>query len=151
VLAEILRDGGIRGSNNRGFVKGNRTAVCFTEVPLSGVRYFVDSIRYSHYGIAISKKTAFEAGGRPVIYLPDAEGAWIPEDQRWRHVRFEYGSVDWTHEREWRLQGDFDIRSAIGFYILVWHPGEVDRLKEVTEGYSNIRGYLPMYHLLSML
>jgi hypothetical protein len=25
--------------------------------------------------------------------------------KKWRHVRYEHGQVDFTHEREWRVQG----------------------------------------------
>jgi hypothetical protein len=62
--------------------------------------------KYRFYGLAFSKRTIFDAGGRPVVYLPDNEGEWIPEEQKWRHVRYEFGKVDWTHEREWRVPGD---------------------------------------------
>jgi hypothetical protein len=50
VLAEILKDGILRGSNKKGFIKGDKPAVCFSEVPLASVRYFVpgNSGRYSH-------------------------------------------------------------------------------------------------------
>ena len=103
VLAEILRDAQLRGSNNTGSIKGDRTAVCFSEVPLSSVRYFIDTKRYSPYGIAISKRAAFKIGERPVIYLPDAEGEWIPPEEKWRQVRFEHGAVDFTHERRMEI------------------------------------------------
>ena len=43
VIGEILGDGVIHGSNNEGFIKGSRTAVCFSEVPLSNVRYFLET------------------------------------------------------------------------------------------------------------
>lgn len=33
VLKEILASGVVRGSNRTGFIKGQRTAACFTEVP----------------------------------------------------------------------------------------------------------------------
>src|SRR5215218_8678599 len=91
VLKEIMARGLIRGSGNAGLVKGSRTAVCFSEIPLSAMHQYAKppsetSARYRFYGIALSKKTVFDAGGRPVIYLPDAEGDWIPADQKWRHV-----------------------------------------------------------------
>jgi hypothetical protein len=48
-----------------------------------------------------------------VIYLPDSEAEWIPEDEKWRQLRYEYGSDDWTHEREWRLPGDLDLTKIL--------------------------------------
>jgi hypothetical protein len=54
--------------------------------------------RYNFYGIAMSKKAAFESGGRPVIYLPEKEAAWVPDDQKWRHVRFDDGQIEFAHE-----------------------------------------------------
>ena len=90
VLKEIYADGVIRGSTTAsGYIKGAHTAVCFSEVPLSGMRYFAGmEQKYQYYGVAVKKKSAYEQGARPVIYLPDNEGDWIPPEQRWRHVRF---------------------------------------------------------------
>lgn len=158
VLCQILELGKIIGSNNKGFVKGADTAVCFTECPLSAVKLFasapeVEKAKYRFYGIAISKKAAFNNGARPVIYLPDDEGDWIPTDEKWRHVRFEYGSVDWTFEREWRKKGDLELKDLPGFYILHWCPTEKEALEKSlrTDIRSKVRGYLPMKHLNQML
>ncbi len=105
VLKEILISGVIRGSGNDGFIKGNQRAVCFSEIPLSAIHQFAspptkEQAQYRFYGLSFSKKTVYAAGGRPVIYLPDNEAHWIPLEQKWRHVRFEFGKVDFTHERE---------------------------------------------------
>lgn len=158
VLCQILKAGKIIGSNNKGFIKGTDTAVCFTECPLSAVKLFasgdeVKNAKYRFYGIAVSKQAAFKNGARPVIYLPDEEGYWIPEGEKWRHVRFEYGEIDWTFEREWRKKGDFDLRNLPGFYIVHWSPSEQrqidDALNEILR--RKVRGYLPMKHLNQML
>lgn len=158
VLCQILELGKILGSNNKGFVKGADTAVCFTECPLSAVKLFasapeVEKAKYRFYGIAISKKAAFENGARPVIYLPDNEGDWIPTSEKWRHVRFEYGSVDWTFEREWRKKGDLELKDLPGFYILHWSPTEKNDLERSLHKdiCNKVRGYLPMKHLNRML
>ena len=80
VLTNICREGLLRGGT--GYIKGGQPAVCFTEAPLSSIRYMVESAtnenRYSYYGIAISKQTGFRAGARPVIYLPDRSGGCRP-------------------------------------------------------------------------
>lgn len=158
VLCQILELGKIIGSNNKGFVKGADTAVCFTECPLSAVKLFasgpeVENAKYRFYGIAISKKASFENGVRPVIYLPDDEGDWIPSSEKWRHVRFEYGSVDWTFEREWRKKGDLELKRLPGFYIMHWCPTEKKALENSLHKdiQKKVRGYLPMKHLNQML
>lgn len=160
VLFKILKSGVIKGSGNNGFVKGSNTATCFTETPLSALKHFASEegdedsdARYRYYGIAISKSTGFDNGARPVIYLPDKEAKWIPKEQKWRQVRYEHGSVDWTHEREWRAKGDFDLTSTKGIYIICWHSNEVDTIKEsMCDGVAEkARGFLPMLHLNQML
>jgi hypothetical protein len=55
------------------------------------------------------KNWVFERGARPVIYQPDDEFYQLPEEIRWRHVRYEpagWPPVDFAWEREWRLHGD---------------------------------------------
>lgn len=157
VLKEILAAGTIRASGNEGYVKGTQKAVCLTEAPLAAVGEFAsrpeDKLnKYRFYGVALSKKAAFSAGARPVIYLPDAEGGWIPADQKWRQVRFEYGIVDFTHEREWRLLGDLDLTKLPGLYVLVWSAAEAREVYEMKSPIQKlIRGVLPMEHLTQML
>jgi hypothetical protein len=132
-------------------------AVCFSEIPLSAMHHFArppvdQAARYHFYGIALSKKAVFEAGGRPVIYLPDKEGEWIPSDERWRHVKFEHREVDWTHEREWRLAGDLDLTKMSGLYLIVWYAREATEIAAIdTPLRKRIRGILPMEHLVGML
>jgi hypothetical protein len=157
VLKEILITGVIKGSGNEGFIKGNQKAVCFSEIPLSVVHEFAsppdrENARYRFYGIALSKRTIFAAGGRPVIYLPDAEATWIPADQKWRHVRYEFGEVDFTHEREWRVRGDFELTKVPGLYVLVWSAEEALELNQFRSPLEKlIRGILPMEHITTML
>jgi hypothetical protein len=48
-------------------------------------------------------------GGRPVIYGPDPDYAKLPEEMRYRHVRFYLSAettIDHTWEREWRIKTD---------------------------------------------
>jgi hypothetical protein len=160
VLREILLSGVIRGSGNEGYVKGKQRAVCLTETPLSALHHFAsppdeEVARYRYFGIAVSKKAAFEAGGRPVIYLPDEDANWIPEEQRWRHVRYELrdtGSVDWTHEREWRVPNEFKLANVPGYYIIVWSPNEMKTLQAFNHPTKKlVRGILSMEHLRKFL
>lgn len=156
VLKEILGSGKIMGSGNSGYIKGIEKAVCFSEIPLSGIKHFAkngsEDSRYRFYGIAISKGAAFKCGGRPVIYLPDNEGNWIPPEEKWRHVRFEYDLVDHTHEREWRIKDNLDLSEVPGFYVILWNPKEVKEAEKAIRDDLKplVRGYLPMEHLIQM-
>ncbi|MDH2289995.1 hypothetical protein QD172_01855 [Cobetia sp. 10Alg 146] len=158
VLCEILGTKKIKGSGNLGYVKGKVEASCFTESPLSSLIEYLPTedskSRYECYGIAFSKKSGFKAGARPVIYLPDNESQWIPEQEKWRLVQLSYDhGIDWTHEREWRIKGDLDLSQLAGFYIIHHNPSEQkiirrhldEKLKKL------VRGYLPMEHLAKIL
>lgn len=147
-LASILREGLIRGSGNAGYIKGNKPAVCFTEMPLSALHHFVQTSRptkhpYEYFGIALSKQSGWERGARPVVYLPDTEALWIPPEQKWRHVRFEPGDVDFSHEREWRVEGDFNL-NGVGFYVIVPDKQEEDELRQTLHATAlqHILGFL---------
>jgi hypothetical protein len=55
------------------------------------------------------KSWVYNRGGRPVIYQPDSDFSVLPEELRWRHVRFELSEeqvIDFTWEREWRIHCD---------------------------------------------
>ena len=154
-LHSILQEGKIRGSDNSGYIKGPNRAACMTEMPLSSISYFVDSHqakhKYQNFGVAISKDSAWRAGARPVIYLPDDEASWIPESEKWRHVQFNHGKVDFTHEREWRCKGDLDI-SKVGIYVIVPGKEHEDRVRSNNLiKYNNVIGYLHMDYIVDIL
>ena len=154
VLKEIYSEGAIHGSTSEsGYVKGKHRAVCMSEVPLSGIRYFAGpDEKYEHYGIAISKKSGFSVGARPVIYLPNGEESdWIPADERWRHVRFEPPTIDHTWEREWRLKGDLDLNSVVGCYFFVYSHDEKKELEALRTHLTTVRGIFCMKHLFDMM
>lgn len=154
VLKLILGEGVIKGGS--GFIKGPNKAVCFSEIPLSSIKHYIQpetkESRYRPYGICIRKKSAFRNGARPVIYIPDNECGWIPDDEKWRQVRFEYGEVDFTFEREWRKKGDLDLRNISGFYVICWNPSEVTEFDEIINDdiKTKLLGYLPMKDLIQM-
>ena len=41
--------------------------------------------------------------------------------------------------------------SCVPFRFLLWNPSDVDRLKEFTHMYEDIRGFLPLEHVLQFL
>ena len=107
-LRQIITERRLIGSSVS--IRGNYRCVCFTEAPLSTLRYGLmnpnATARYSRFGVLLEKQWLFEQGGRPVIYQPDNEFGLLPEQLRWRHMRYEPGVIDFTWEREWRIQCD---------------------------------------------
>ncbi len=110
-LCAIIGEEQLRGSGEK--IKGEYRCVCFTEAPLRSLRDgLVNPNAYSRYqpfGIIYDKAHVFDQGGRPVIYQPDSEFSILPEELRWRHMRYEPTSttpVDFTWEREWRVRSD---------------------------------------------
>lgn len=105
-LSNIIHGRSIIGSNSK--IKGGYKCVCFTEAPLISLQDgLVNSDAYSRYlpfGVILDKKVIFDMGGRPVIYQTDNEFERLPEELKWRHMRYEPNDIDFTWEREWRIQ-----------------------------------------------
>ena len=110
-LCTILQEHRLIGGNDS--IKGGYHCVCFSEASLASLKHGLvnpnNYSRYSQFGIMFGKNWIFEKGGRPVIYQPDAEYEALCESHRWRHVRYEpiaEKPIDFTWEREWRIQVD---------------------------------------------
>jgi len=108
-LLDILQGGRLLGGT--GMIRGDFRCVCFTEAPLPALAEDFAAAgsfaRYQPFGVMFSKRWLFARGGRPVVYQTDADYEQMPIELRWRHVRYEPDSVppiDFTWEREWRLQ-----------------------------------------------
>jgi hypothetical protein len=88
-------------------------------------------MRYKPFGVMVDKAWLFDRGGRPVIYRPDAEYSLLHETQRFRHVRYEPGSVDFTWEREWRLRADeLELDPSVTTLVVphrAWEKWALDR------------------------
>ncbi|MCF2719574.1 DUF2971 domain-containing protein [Paenibacillus sp. 203] len=141
VLMKILKEGKIIGSKpgSPGFIVGDNPAVCFQDTPPvslvqnilheqgyrekqveSGMPKEKIKVRYLPAGIAFRKIYAYEKGARPAIYeQTEIAKKMLPKDEHWRIVNFNLSDrsniIDWTHEREWRIKGDFqfDISEAV--------------------------------------
>ncbi len=125
VLLKILKEQKLIGSTNSGFIQGNDRAVCFQDAPLSGVSQNVfheeklirdnkiNHIRYQAFGLVFPKIYAFNKGARPVIYEQKHLAKEKFPDELWRVVSYDLSNgqsiIDWTHEREWRIKGDFEF------------------------------------------
>lgn len=115
VLNNIISEGKLRGSSKN--IRGGYNCVCFSEAPITELaalfalveiaNYKNDMTRYEPYGVAVRKEWLFSKGGRLVIYQPESEFELLPEELRNRHVRYEpTREIDYTWEREWRIQID---------------------------------------------
>lgn len=132
ILMQILVNGEIRASTTEsGFICGNVPATCFQDVPLYSLAENIHAeesyrqqnhnakVRYVGVGLMFPKPYVYRSGGRPVFYeTTDRAKALLPEDEWWRIVRYDLNRdeeiIDWTHEREWRVPGNFqfDITEA---------------------------------------
>jgi hypothetical protein len=109
-----------------GMIRGGYRCVCFTEAPLSSLASgFVNAdsfSRYSPFGVMVDKAWLFARGGRPVIYQPSVSFNELPGDLQWRYVRYdpvETPPVDFTWEREWRVQCDeLDISASAASLVV---------------------------------
>jgi hypothetical protein len=136
-LVSILETGEIWGSTKKkGFVKGPHRAACFMDVPFHSLKYILNeensnpsAPRYEAFGVFVTKKHAYQEGGRPVLYMSDQElkKLSIPGDELWRVVRFEAGDegwISWLHEREWRCKGDYTLPPNAGVLVKDWKYAE---------------------------
>ncbi|MBX3157104.1 MAG: hypothetical protein KF773_14105 [Deltaproteobacteria bacterium] len=118
-LLNILRSGKVLGSGAKGFIKGDRRAACFMDIPFASLKHVCttsNDTRYEPFGIVVTKQTAYRNGARPVLYLSNDEcdTLSIPKTELWRVVRFEVDAVSkkwksFLHEREWRCPDDFKV------------------------------------------
>lgn len=112
VLAKILKEKKLNGGT--GYIKGSHKCVCFSEAPISKLSQIIAAgkdgkFKYQPYGVIVDKRWLYIKGGRPVIYGPDPDYSKLPEEMRYRHVRFHLSAettIDHTWEREWRIKTD---------------------------------------------
>lgn len=111
-----------------------KKAVCFTECPWGSLIRHASV--YSPYGVGFTKKLVYSRNGNPVIYANPkmfSEQTWDKEvypfvtpfvpsyasDAVKNQKPFNGKSVDYTHEREWRVVKDFSFQyNYIAFVIL---------------------------------
>ena len=113
VLEKIITEEKVIGGT--GFIKSHDQCICFSETPLNEIANLLKANevtiqnkqrpRYESYGVVVSKKWAWDQGARPVIYQPDLEYNILPNELKYRHVRYELElDIDFAWEREWRLK-----------------------------------------------
>ncbi|HUA99755.1 MAG TPA: hypothetical protein VMA34_15590 [Terracidiphilus sp.] len=143
-LVRILKSGKIRGSTDKGFIKGPTPAACLMDVPFASLKYVFgdrnigkNGPRYEPFGVFFSKKYGYKKGCRPVLYLSDEEleNLEIPDKEKWRVVRFEVGEegwISWLHEREWRCPNGLKLPSS-PYGVLVRRASDARRLGRLIE------------------
>lgn len=146
VLLDILEQKTIRGSTTeRGFIVGSTPAVCFQDAPLHALvqnlwyeKKYRDANenakwRYASAGVLFRKTFVYRKGGRPVIYDKTSEAKkYLPKGQWWRIVNYDLDDdkniIDWTHEREWRVPGDFTFEWSDCHVMISGHSDYQDFL-----------------------
>jgi hypothetical protein len=139
-LIKILQEQKINGSNQLGYIIGEKRAVCFQDAPLYALIQNVEherfrrekgednKLRYCGVGLSFFKSHIFhDYNGRPVIYEKKAKAKEIVrEDEWWRIVNYDFkfennkwDIIDWTHEREWRVPGDMEFQFNKGYVQVV--------------------------------
>jgi len=140
-LQSILGDGAIRGSLPPATLP-QRPRVCLSECTLPGLISHAE--RYGRCGLVFRKDAAFLRGGRPCLYVSEEVyrelGMRTREAEATEHTRraFDLANIyrppgfgriqDYTHEREWRFQGDMELNALEPVALIVPTPTYVPRV-----------------------
>ena len=119
VLMEILGNQTLKGSGNKGFIVGDRKAVCFQDTPLYclGQTFYQERLvrsgeagwdqedetigdaadrpdfHYTLYGVSFTKPYIWKRGGRPVFYeVSRVAKSMLDPHEHWRIV-----DMDWSN------------------------------------------------------
>jgi hypothetical protein len=108
VMHKIFVDQKLLGSTtDKGFICGDRKAVCFQDIPLYSVcqNVFYEQkqceddekykLRYRAIGLVFTKEYLFLKGARPVIYeQTDVAKQFLPANEWWRIVRLDLSNQE---------------------------------------------------------
>ena len=117
-------------------IRGGYRCLCFSEAPLAKLSHSLalpadQGIRYRPFGVMVSKLWLFQQGGRPVFYQPEREFELLPEELRYRHVRYEPDrGVDFSWEREWRIRAEAVVLDPAQTTVIVPTRHWADDLRE---------------------
>ena len=127
----IMRSGVLHGNSRD--IRGGYRCVCFSEAPIAVLAQMMSdqSSRYAPYGVMLDKTWLFGQGGRPAIYQPEEEFELLPEEIRYRHVRYDpVKGEDYTWEREWRIKTDALRLDPACTTFIVPNRAIIDSLKD---------------------
>lgn len=150
----------------------NRNAVCFTECPWSSL---IDHSQiYSAYGIGFSKSFIFATGGGPAFYVRKDlwdKQQWAPHIKTfvtpfWPEYRtsaqrkeINFKTVDYSHEREWRVPHNLKFEYSDIEFIVVKRYEDMAKFPSalknaigrdkfiILEVYTNIERLWPVHNL----
>ena len=139
-LIRILDKKTIRGGSR--LTRGPGRVVSFTGCSLREMRSLLrwnrSLIRWNFepYGIAVNKELLQEMGARPVVYAPSEEYDGLPEAEQYRFQLHNPPRTDWSGEKEWRIQGDLDLRAVPAGQMAIVIPKEaLDRWLETPHSF----------------
>lgn len=94
-------------------------------------------------GIICDKATIWKLGGRPVIYTDRSNSNEWPDAERFRLVHTDLqrppGTMDWMHEREWRVRGGLSLSEPRCQYLWWWPiVPNLDWMKYLFSTYNSI-------------
>ena len=113
-LISVLVMGSLMGAPVHGT---SQPVICFSECSEEARRVMLrDGVvpsrgPYAPWGLLLHREALINCGVRPVLYLSSDEmvvTSDLPLKLRNRRVRYDPGTADWLHEREWRLCFDTD-------------------------------------------
>lgn len=131
----ILSQGKVLGG--AGDIVESLKCVCFTESPLGKFSHVLSDparfgFRYAPLGIMVDKTWLYEKGGRPVIYQSAEELLLLHQDQKYRHKEYNpLKGIDFTWEREWRVQIDELIIDPRMATVIVPNRSWVEKFKDI--------------------
>ncbi|MEU5561233.1 hypothetical protein AB0H47_34800 [Streptomyces globisporus] len=107
-LVSILHSGILRGAHTFGT---DAPVICFSEATEEARRVMLRDGAgargpYEPWGLVLDRQQLIAVGARPVLHLSAEEigqTSQLPTRLRNRRVRYDPGSSDWLHEREWRI------------------------------------------------
>lgn len=139
ILGKIIKDLEILPSKQLAItVYEPEGAACFYDCPIEIIKDVIQSSPSNRkpHGIMVPKTEFWDMGGRPAIYtdLNKAEertSVW-PKSQAFRLINTNLcrtpDPIDWTHEREWRVKGEFPLGGFVTWKCLVNTAEEAESL-----------------------
>lgn len=115
--------------------KDERATVSMTAVPLTEFRqrrvFRGHRRRYDFepYGVAIRKSVLVTRGAKPVQYVEEDQ-AQSHSNRLYQQPKFDRtGKIDWSSEREWRLEGSLDLSNVSDSDVCVFVSNDTERFQ----------------------
>ena len=129
-LRRILATNRIVATNE--LTRDARPVVCFSDISFAELlqrrvfRSHMGRWDFEPFGVAIRKDWLKGIGCRQVIYGNNSRWANLSDSDRPFFQMNDEGAIDWSHEKEWRVVGDVDLRRVSADAAVVFVPTEQD-------------------------